>query len=116
MRRVLQLMIEVFDEKERPALLLGMLESASFRDAFDKSIADLPEALSHLVLPLRAAQAVILHGKPNTLDSETLGDGVNLLSTWIPRSSCAIPRKCGNDSSTSVYSRAARPIIGCTIA
>ena len=79
MRRVLQLMIELFDEKERPALLLGMLESTSFRDAFDKSIADLPEALSHLVLPLRAAQAVILHGKPNTLDSETLGDGVKLL-------------------------------------
>jgi hypothetical protein len=79
MRRVLQLMIEVFDEKERPALLLGMLESANFRDAFDKSIADLPEALSHLILPLRAAQAVILHGKPNTLDSDTLGDGVTLL-------------------------------------
>ena len=56
-----------------------MLESTSFRDAFDKSIADLPEALSHLVLPLRAAQAVILHGKPNTLDSETLGDGVKLI-------------------------------------
>jgi len=79
MRRVLQLMVELFDEKERPALLLGMLESTSFRDAFDKSIADLPEVLSHLVLPLRAAQAVILHGNPNTLDSEALGDGVNLL-------------------------------------
>jgi hypothetical protein len=79
MQRVLRLMIEVFDEKERPALLLGMLESASFRNAFDKSIADLPEALSHLVLPLRAAQAVILHGEPNTLDSGALGDGVNLL-------------------------------------
>jgi len=55
------------------------LESEGFRDAFDKSTADLPEALSHLVLPLRAAQAVILHGEPNTLDSESLGDGVNLL-------------------------------------
>lgn len=79
MRRVLQLMTELFDEKERPALLLGMLESASFRDAFDKSTADLPDALSHLVLPLRAAQAVILHGEPNTFDSKTLSDGVNLL-------------------------------------
>jgi hypothetical protein len=79
MRRVLQLMTELFEEKERPALLLGMLESPSFRDAFDKSTADLPEALAHLVLPLRAAQAVILHGKPNTFDSEMLSDGVNLL-------------------------------------
>ena len=57
MRRVLQLMTELFEEKERPALLLGMLESPSFRDAFDKSTEDLPEALAHLVLPLRAAQA-----------------------------------------------------------
>jgi hypothetical protein len=79
MRRVLQLMIELFDEKERPALLLGMLESTSFRHAFDKSVADLPEALSHLVLPLRAAQAVVLRGNPTTFDSETLGDGVTLL-------------------------------------
>jgi hypothetical protein len=79
MRRVLQLMVELFDEKERPSLLLGMLESTSFRDAFDKSMADLPEPLSHLVLPLRAVQAAILRGKPNTFDSETLGDGVKLL-------------------------------------
>jgi hypothetical protein len=79
MRRVLQLMLELFDEKERPALLLGMLENTSFRNAFDKSKADLPDALSHLVLPLRAAQAIILHGEPNTFDSETLSDGVNLL-------------------------------------
>ena len=79
MRRVLQLMTELFDEKERPALLLGMLESASFRDAFDKSTEDLPDALSHLVLPLRAVQAVILHGEPNTFDSETLDAGVKLL-------------------------------------
>jgi hypothetical protein len=85
MRRVLQLMVELFDEKERPALLLGMLESAGFRNAFDKSTADLPEALSHLVLPLRAAQAVILHGKPNTLGSEMLGDGVNLLLDLDPK-------------------------------
>lgn len=79
MRRVLQLIVELFGEKERPALLLGMLESTSFRAAFDKSMVDLPDALSHLVLPLRAAQAVILRGDPNTFDSETLRDGVNLL-------------------------------------
>ena len=79
MRRVLQLMTELFDEKERPTLLLGMLESTSFRQAFDKSTADLPDPLVHLVLPLRAAQSVIFHGEPNRFDSETLRDGVTLL-------------------------------------
>lgn len=79
MRRVLQLTTDLFDENQRPALLLGMLESASFRDAFDKSMGDLPDALSHLVLPLRAAQAAILRGEPNVFDSQTLCDGVNLL-------------------------------------
>ena len=79
MRRVLQLMTELFDEKQRPTLLFGMLETSSFRDAFDKSTEFLPETLSHLVLPLRAAQAVILHGEPNTFDSETLRHGVTLL-------------------------------------
>jgi hypothetical protein len=56
-----------------------MLESRSFRHAFDSSISDLPEALAHLVLPLRAAQAVILHGKTNPFDSETLREGLHLL-------------------------------------
>lgn len=79
MRRVLQLITELFGEDDRPALLLGMLESPSFRAAFDKSMSDLPEALSRLVVPLRAAQAVILHGKENTFDSQALSDGVNLL-------------------------------------
>jgi hypothetical protein len=79
MRRVLNLFTELFDERERPALLLGMLESQSFRDAFDRSISGLPASLSHLVLPLRAAQAVVLHGRRNPFDSETLREGVHLL-------------------------------------
>ena len=79
MRRVLNLFTELFSERQRPALLLGMLESRSFRHAFDSSISDLPESLAHLVLPLRAAQAVILHGRTNPFDSETLREGVHLL-------------------------------------
>jgi hypothetical protein len=79
MRRVLNLSCELFAERERPTLLLGMLESRSFRDAFDRSISGLPESLSHLVLPLRAAQAVVLHGKKNPFDSATLEEGVHLL-------------------------------------
>lgn len=79
MRRVLNLLTELFDEGQRPALLLGMLESPSFRHAFDSSISDLPQPLAQLVLPLRAVQAVILHGKTNPFDSETLRDGLHLL-------------------------------------
>ena len=79
MRRVLNLFTELFDERQRPALLLGMLESHSFRHAFDSSISDLPESLAHLVLPLRAAQAVILHGKTNPFGSETFREGIHLL-------------------------------------
>ena len=79
MRRVLGLLTELFDEQERPSLLMGMLESQSFRDAFDSSIPELPESLAHLVLPLRAAQMVVVHGRPSPFDSETLRDGVHLL-------------------------------------
>jgi hypothetical protein len=79
MRRVLNLFTELFDERQRPGLILGMLESRSFRHAFDSSISDLPDALAHLVLPLRAAQAVILHGKTNPFDSEAFREGLHLL-------------------------------------
>ncbi len=79
MRRVLSLVVELFDERQRPLLLLGLLESPSFRDAFDKSIPDLPAELSQIVVPLRAAQAVILHGKRNTLDPAHLRAGVGLM-------------------------------------
>jgi len=79
MRRVLQLIVELFGENERPTLLLGMFESDGFRNAFDKSSEQLPEALAHLVLPLRAVQAVVLHGDANTFDSDALRDGVELL-------------------------------------
>ena len=79
MRRVLSLIVELFGEHERPELLLGLLESRSFRNAFDKAIEGLPEPLAALVVPLRAAQAVILHGKPNRYASRDLARGVGFL-------------------------------------
>lgn len=79
MRRVLGLVVELFDERERPMLLLGLLESPSFRGAFDKSIPDLPDTLSRIVVPLRAVQAVVLHGQRNTLDPVHLREGVRML-------------------------------------
>jgi len=92
MRRVLDLFTELFDEQQQPSLLLGMLESQSFRDAFDRSISGLPESLSHLVLPLRAAQATVLHGKQNPFDSETLREGVHLLMDVSDRTLQRHPR------------------------
>ena len=86
MRRVLSLIAEIFTEHERPEVLLGLLESRSFRAAFDKSIESLPTALASLVVPLRAAQAVILHGKPNTYDPPDLCRGVGMLLSGSDRS------------------------------
>ena len=86
MRRVLSLVTEVFSERERPELLLGLLESRSFRGAVDKSIEDLPGPLASLVVPLRAAQAVILHGKPNRYAPQDLSRGIDLLLGQSERS------------------------------
>ena len=86
MRRVLSLITEVFSEQERPELLLGLLESRSFRGAVDKSIEGLPAPLASLVVPLRAAQAVILHGKPNRYEPQDLSRGIDLLLTQSERS------------------------------
>jgi len=79
MRRVLQLMSELFDANDRPRLLLGMLEGRGFREAFDKSVEEMPEALAELMLPLRAAQETILQGGPNRSPAHVLREGVYLL-------------------------------------
>src|SRR5690606_21814056 len=67
------------EPRQLPLMLLGLLESAAFRQAFDASVAELPEALARLVVPLRAAQAVVLHGKPNRFGAEALERGLRLL-------------------------------------
>jgi len=86
MRRVLSLIVDLFPERERPEILLGLLESPSFRGAFDQSIEGLPEALASLVVPLRAFQAVIQHGEPNTYDPRDLSRGIGLLLGGSDRS------------------------------
>lgn len=86
MRRVLSLITEAFSDRERPELLLGLLESRSFRGAFDKSIDGLPAPLASLVVPLRAVQAVVLHGRPNTYEPQDLGRGTGLLLAGSDRS------------------------------
>lgn len=79
MRRVLDLLVELFDARQLPAMLLGLLEGKAFRDAFDSSAAELPQALAEIVVPLRAAQAVVLHDKPHRFGPEALSRGIELL-------------------------------------
>lgn len=79
MRRLLELIAELFDERDRPQLLFGLLSSPTFRGAFDRSAEQLPPALSEAFLPLRAAHAVVVAKKPNPLDAAALSAGVRIL-------------------------------------
>jgi hypothetical protein len=79
MRRVLDLVVELFTAQQLPELLLGLLEGKTFRRAFDDSAASLPGPLADLVVPLRAVQQVIVRGKLHAYDAEVLERGVNLL-------------------------------------
>jgi hypothetical protein len=79
LRRVLDLVVEVFDDSVRPEILLGLLASKSFRRALEESAALLPEALARYLAPLRAVQAVALRGAPSTHGARALRQGVELL-------------------------------------
>jgi flagellar biosynthesis regulator FlbT len=79
LRRVLDLVVEVFDDSVRPEVLLGLLASKSFRRALEESVATLPEALARYLTPLRAVQSVVLRGAPNTHGARALRQGVELL-------------------------------------
>jgi hypothetical protein len=78
LRRVLDLVVEVFDPATRPEILLGLLASKSFRRALDESVASLPEALVGYVSPLRAVHAVVLRGTMHAHGSDALRRGVAL--------------------------------------
>ncbi|MBN2195635.1 MAG: hypothetical protein JW751_22635 [Polyangiaceae bacterium] len=79
MRRVLDLVVELFDERSLPTMLLGLLEGSAFRRAFDAVAPELPPALARLVVPLRAAQGVVLHGRRSPSGVVPLRDGIRLL-------------------------------------
>ncbi len=79
LRRVLDLIVELFDERQRPQVLLGLFEGRAFRDAFDARAAELPAALAAFVVPLRAAQGVVLHGKSSRYGADRLREGLRLL-------------------------------------
>ncbi|MBI3178143.1 MAG: hypothetical protein HYZ27_00695, partial [Deltaproteobacteria bacterium] len=79
MRRVLDLIVELTSERDRPQLLFSLLSSSTFQQAFDASAERLPEALANIVVPLRAAHAVIVRGAPNPFDAEALARGAAML-------------------------------------
>lgn len=91
MRRVLDLVVEHFDERNRPSVLFGLLEGNAFRKSFDAAAAELPEPLANLVVPLRAVQAVIVHDRPNPHSPEMLERGVTLLLSGDERSVLRYP-------------------------
>ena len=79
MRRVLDLVASTFEGYQRVQVLFGLLESATFRGAFDSSQEAFPPELSALFGPLRAAYEIILEGRPNTRGAEALRAGVRAL-------------------------------------
>lgn len=85
MRRVLDLVVELVDERDRPQLLFSLLQSETFQTAFDKSAERLPQALADIVVPLRAAHAVIVRGARNPADASMLARGVEMLLKAQPR-------------------------------
>jgi hypothetical protein len=79
MRRLLDLIVELTSEADRPQLLFSLLSSGTFQRAFDASAERLPDALAAIVVPLRAAHAVVVRGAPNPFDAEALARGAEML-------------------------------------
>ena len=78
-RRVLDLIVELFDDAQRPQVLLGLLDNPAFRTAFDNALRDFPDALAVQVGPVRAVQLVVLRGERNKLGPDMLERGLRLL-------------------------------------
>lgn len=79
MRRVLDLIAATFSGHERVQVLFGLLQSDSFREAFDSQADALPPELAGTFVPLRAAHDVIQLGLPNRHGPDALRDGVRAL-------------------------------------
>ncbi|MFO0567265.1 MAG: hypothetical protein U0263_16525 [Polyangiaceae bacterium] len=79
MRRLLDLIVELYSEHERPPLLFSLLQNSTFQKAFDESKERFPPALAEIVVPLSAAHAVIVRGRDAEFDPATLGRGAAML-------------------------------------
>lgn len=79
MRRVLDLVAATFEGHQRVQVLFGLLQSETFRAAFDASQEALPAALADLFVPIRAVHETILEGRPNVHGIRALESGVRAL-------------------------------------
>jgi hypothetical protein len=93
MRRVLDLLVETHGARQLPQILFGLLEGRAFRDAFDASAANLPEALAQIVVPLGAVERVVLRDQPNRFGAQHLARGVRLLLEGDPAALLGYPRR-----------------------
>jgi len=79
MRRLLELAASLFDAKQLPQLVLGLLGNDGFKETFDQSLDDLPASLTDLFAPLRAVHAVVIEGRRTDLGDDVLARGLDLL-------------------------------------
>jgi len=93
LRRLLELIVEVLDERQRRQVLLALLSGQGFRDAVDRTHTDLPPALSDWVVPLKAVHSVVLLGKGSGTSSASLEQGVRALLEGDPRTLLSYPNK-----------------------
>ena len=91
MCKVLDLIVELFTDEQRPQILFGLLRSASFRKIFDSSSEGLPDELAGVLLPLRAAEAVVLHDRPNPCSVQDLRVGIQHMIQAPRAPLCAYP-------------------------
>ncbi|MFC1641920.1 hypothetical protein ACFL5O_04415 [Myxococcota bacterium] len=78
LKRVLDLIMDAFDDRSRPEILLGLLCSKSFRHALDSSSCSLLPAQVEYLTALQAIQAV-MRGAPNPHGPEALRRGAALI-------------------------------------
>ena len=78
MRRVLELILGIFEKKEIPHLVLALLQSKSFRNAFD-SVDSMPHEVAEIFRPLRAIYGVVFDGAKSRDKKGTLDKGLQLV-------------------------------------
>lgn len=77
MRRLLDLIARIFVGAERVQVLFGLLQSHSFRTAFDASSEGLPDELAELFVPLSAVHEVVFEGAENRHGADVLARGLS---------------------------------------
>ncbi|MBI5511176.1 MAG: hypothetical protein HY903_20640 [Deltaproteobacteria bacterium] len=79
MRRLLDLVTTLVAAADRPALVLSLLASPTFRAAFDTAAEVLPAELAQIFVPMRAAYALMFGTDDESTDAAPLRQGVDLI-------------------------------------